>query len=153
MNYIPQFIAFWTMPCLNELVIQHVFQDIFHILLPDSVSKFRLHSSSFFIILRTLFLLVKHAFMSAIARIRLSNTVPLAYVFSTFMRGGKARPKAGFQFNVQKQPVPESSWGSLAKNPCLDTSTQILHGGRKSSGGVSVRLTDCRKESHGVCCF
>ena len=36
---------------------------------------------------------------------------------SISMRGGRTRPWAGFQFNVQKQPMAESSGGSVAKRP------------------------------------
>ena len=43
---------------------------------------------------------------------------------STFMRGGRTRPGAGFQFNVQKQHVAQSSGGSVAKKPHSDTRTE-----------------------------
>ena len=62
------------------------------------------------------------------------------------MRGGKARPKAGFQFSVQKWPVPEASSGYLAKKPCLDTSTERHQGGKKSSGGASASSIESREK-------
>ena len=61
------------------------------------------------------------------------------------MRGGKARPKAGFQVNVQKWLVPDSSGGSLGKKPYLDTMTESHQGSSKSSGGASAGFTDSRE--------
>ena len=43
--------------------------------------------------------------------------------------------RAGFQFNVQKQPVAGSSGGSLAKEPYSDLRVESHLSGRKSSGG------------------
>ena len=63
------------------------------------------------------------------------------------MRGGKARPMAGFHFNVPKRPVPVFSGASLTKRPHLESRTEAHQGDRKSTGGnVSASLTDSRKK-------
>ena len=58
------------------------------------------------------------------------------------LSGGKARPKDVFRSNVEKQLVPESIDGSLAKKVHLGARTVSHQGGRKSSGDVSVSFTD-----------
>ena len=63
----------------------------------------------------------------------------------TFMIGGKAKPKARFQFNVHSWSVLEASDGTLAKEPCLDTRTESHQGGGKLLGNMSVSSTDFRK--------
>ena len=67
------------------------------------------------------------------------------------MRGGKARPKTGFHFNVQKRPVWKSSGASLTKRPCLESRTEAHQGGRKYTiSNVTASSTDSRKKrSHG----
>ena len=50
------------------------------------------------------------------------------------MRGGRAKPKAGFRFSVQKWPVLEFGGASLIKRPCLVTRTESCQDGRKSAG-------------------
>ena len=72
------------------------------------------------------------------------------------MRDARAKPKAGFWFNVQKQPVLESGGASLAKKPHLVNKPDIHQGGRKSAGGVSTSTTDSRKKGsygglHSLC--
>ena len=62
------------------------------------------------------------------------------------LESGKARSKACFRFNVQKQPVPEASGTSLAKKPCLDTRTESCSDDRSSSGGTSANSTKSRKK-------
>ena len=47
---------------------------------------------------------------------------------------------------MQKQPVLESTGGSLAKKPHLDTSTESHQGGRKSSVGASTSFTHSREK-------
>ena len=69
-------------------------------------------------------------------------------------RGGKARPKTGFHFMVQKRPVPGSVPGSsgpsLAKRPHLVSGYEAHPSGKKSAGGnVSTSSTDTRRK--GVC--
>ena len=68
------------------------------------------------------------------------------------MRGGKARPKTGFCFHVQKRPMPECSGVFFCKEPHLEIRTKVCPGSRKScSGSVSATSTDSRKMgSHGV---
>ena len=69
------------------------------------------------------------------------------------MRGARAKPKAGFQFDLQKQPVLESSGASLMKKPHLNREPDGYQGGRKSAGGVSINTTDSRKKGcHGEWC-
>ena len=68
--------------------------------------------------------------------------------FSTSMRGARAKPKAGFEFNVQKQPVAVSGGASLAKKPQLDAKSDSHQGRRKSAGGASTRYTETRKKDH-----
>ena len=66
------------------------------------------------------------------------------------MKGARAKSKAGFQVNVQKQLLPESDAASLAKKLCLDTNLDGCAGGRKSAKGMSTRTTGSRKKrNHG----
>ena len=58
-----KFMVFWSVLCLNRLVIQIVFWHIFLIWLPESAMNSGLHSFPFFTTLRVLFLLVRLAFM------------------------------------------------------------------------------------------
>ena len=57
------------------------------------------------------------------------------------MRGVRTKPKVGFLFNVQKQPVQESGH--------LDTKPDEHQGCRMSAGGASTSTTDSRKK--GTC--
>ena len=68
----------------------------------------------------------------------------------TSMRGGKARPKASFWFDVQEQPVADSSHGPLAQKPHLQTIFENCQDNRVSSGYASGSSTHSRtKGSHG----
>ena len=59
-------------------------------------------------------------------------------------------PKAGFRFNVHKQPVPESSGVFLAKKPHLSTRTESHQVGKKAAREVSASFPNSRKKgSHG----
>ena len=80
MNYLQGFITLWTMLCLKRLVIQVVFQHIFLILLQHNIIKSELPSSPFSTILRTMYHLVRLAFMVTLSGLwlRLSNNLPLA---------------------------------------------------------------------------
>ena len=63
------------------------------------------------------------------------------------MRGGNARPRTVFHFNVQKRPEPESSGASLAKRPHLGNRIEAGQGSRKSTGcSVSVSSVNARKK-------
>ena len=64
--------------------------------------------------------------------------------FSTSVRGGKARSKTSFQFNVQKWHLLESAGGSFAKKPILDTKS--CQGAKKSAVGASASPIDSRKK-------
>ena len=67
------------------------------------------------------------------------------------MRGGRAKLKAGFWFNIKKYPIPESGDASLPKKPNLDPKLDGHHGGRKLAGGASVSTTDrSKKRGHGA---
>ena len=69
---------------------------------------------------------------------------------SISVRGGRTRPRVGFQFNVQKQPVVESSRHSLEKKPHSDTRTESHQSDNKSSGGDT---SDSKKKgNHGGQC-
>ena len=67
------------------------------------------------------------------------------------MRGSKARPKTGFNSNMHKRPLPESSGASLAKRPHLENRTEGHQGGKKwTCGGVPASSTYSRKKGiHG----
>ena len=72
------------------------------------------------------------------------------FQYSTTMGGGKARPKAGFQFNFQIWPMPDSSSGLLAKKLHLETSIESSWDSRKSHVHASGSSTYSReKGSHG----
>ena len=72
---------------------------------------------------------------------------------STYMRDARAKPKAGFQFIVKKQPMLESCGACLVKKPHLDTGTESYQGGQKSAGVTSTSSTDLSKKgSHGGWC-
>ena len=82
--------------------------------------------------------------------LRLSNNLPLVCPSLQPLRGGIARLEPCFQFNVQKQPVPGSSAGSLALKSYLEIRTGSHEGGRKSSGSTSSSTINSRKKgSHG----
>ena len=109
--------------------------------------------SPFFTVLRTLFLLVRLVFLVTLIGLwlRLNNKTFLGTSQSlTWMRGGKAKPKASFWFNVQ------NGGGSLEKKPHLENRTQFQaltasqgQGSRKSYGGAYAGSPDSRKkESH-----
>ena len=62
-------------------------------------------------------------------------------------RGGKARPQTGFQFTVQKRPMPGSvpgtSGASLPKWPHLESGNKAHPSGKKSAdGSVSTSSPD-----------
>ena len=59
MNYLSQFMTFFTMQCPYGLVTQLIFFSTFLILLLGSVVKFGFHSSHFYTVSRTWFLLVR----------------------------------------------------------------------------------------------
>ena len=62
-------------------------------------------------------------------------------------RGGKARPRPGFNFTVLKRPVLRSSGASLAKRPHLESGTETHPGGKKSAGGsVSASSAATRRK-------
>ena len=89
--------------------------------------KSGLLSINFFTILRTLFLLVKLAFMSALSGLWPQAQQQSALGLSqsaTSMRDGRMRPRAHFWFNVQKQSVAEANGGSVAKEPYSDLRTE-----------------------------
>ena len=107
--------------------------------------KYDFPSIPFFTILRILFLLVKLTFMATLTGDihRLCSTSLGLPQYSTSARDGRIRPRACFQFNVQKCPVAESSGSSLPKNPCSDTRIESYDSGRKSlSGGAFASFTD-----------
>ena len=70
-------------------------------------------------------------------------------------RGGKARPRTGFQFTVQKRPmsgsVPGTSGAPLPKQPHLESANEAHpHGKKSASGAVSTSSTESRwKGGHG----
>ena len=71
-------------------------------------------------------------------------------------RAGKARLWTGFQFTVQKRPMPGSVPGtsgeSLPKRPHLESGNEAHPNGKKSTGGsVSTSSTESRRKGgHGV---
>ena len=67
------------------------------------------------------------------------------------MKGGRAKPKAGFRFKVQKWPVPESGGASAAKMLYLYTRTGGCQGGRMSAAvHLSTPLSLGRRMAMGV---
>ena len=117
--------------------------------------KYVFHSTPFFTILRAVFLLVKLAFMAALTGLwhRLTKNLPLGLSHSvTSMRSGRIRLSAGFQFNVQKQPVGESSVDSVVKKPHSYTRTESHQSDRKClGGGASASVTASKKGRCGGC--
>ena len=69
-------------------------------------------------------------------------------------RGDKTRPRTGFNFMMQKRPVPGSSGPSLAKRPHMESGNEAHPGGKKSAGGnVSTSSTNTRRKGvHGGQC-
>ena len=51
------------------------------------------------------------------------------------MRDARGKPKARFQFHVQKWPVPESGGASLVNNHYLDTEPDGHQGGKEDNWG------------------
>ena len=62
------------------------------------------------------------------------------------MRGGKARPRTGFHFNVQKRSMPESSGASLAKRPHLEIGLRLIQLAGSLLVVVSASSADARKK-------
>ena len=60
---------------------------------------------------------------------------------STSVRDSRARPNAGFKFNVQKWPVQASGGAFKVNKTHFDTKTDNCQGGQKSDGGASTSLT------------
>ena len=67
------------------------------------------------------------------------------FQYSSSMRGSRAKPKAGFQLNVEEWSVPESSSASLAKKPCLGTKPESHQSGKNQLGGVSTLLLTLKR--------
>ena len=65
---------------------------------------------------------------------------------STSLRGARAKPKAGLQFNFQKWPVLEFVGAFLAKKSHLDTKPYSHQGDRNAAEGTSASVTDSRRE-------
>ena len=66
-------------------------------------------------------------------------------------RGGKARPRTGFQFTVQKRPVsgslPGTSGAHLPKRPHLESGNEAhLHGKKSAGGAVPTSSTESRRK-------
>ena len=81
---------------------------------------------------------------------RLTMTPFLDYHSPEPMRDSRSKPKVGFQFNVWKWPVLESSGGSLPQKSHLDAMPYDDIGGRKSVGGAYTSITGSRKKgNHG----
>ena len=72
---------------------------------------------------------------------------------SSSVKGDRAKPKAGFQFNVLKWSVPESGGASLEKFH-LDTKPDLSEwGGGKLAEGVLTSSTDSQKRGNPVMVF
>ena len=65
---------------------------------------------------------------------------------STSMRGSRTKQKAGFRFNIQKQPGPESGGASLARKPHLNNKLEIHQGGSQSARGTSASSANSRNK-------
>ena len=118
-------------------------------MLPGSVITSGLPIIPFFTILRTLFLLKKFVFIVTLTGLwhRLSNNLILAFACPSLQHlwGGWTRLKAGYQFNVQKCPVAESSGGSEAKKPCSDPRIEShLSEGKSYNSSASASVADSR---------
>ena len=101
---------------------------------------------------RTLFLLVKLAFMPALTLLwhRPGNTLPLAGL-SLLPLWVVEGPDQGLAFSFMCKsglwPMAESSGGSVAKRPHSNTRTENHQSGRKTSGGgASASFTDSKKK-------
>ena len=72
--------TFWTMLCLNRLVIQLIVGHIFLILLPGSILKSGFHNFHYFTIVRTMFLLMRLSIMAVLTSLwfRASNNLPFS---------------------------------------------------------------------------
>ena len=64
----------------------------------------------------------------------------------TFMRGGKGKPKSGFQSHVQKQTVLDCSSGPLVKKSHFETRIESHPDSRKSLGDTSGSFANSRKK-------
>ena len=82
----------------------------------------------------------------SLAQVQQQSPMGLSQSFAP-MRVVKARSKTGFNFNVQKRPVPESGRVYLVKRPPLESRTDDHQISRKSTGGsVYASSTDSRKK-------
>ena len=85
----------------------------------------------------------------SLAQAQQQSSMGLSQSFPS-LRGGKARPRTGFYFMVQKSPVPGSSGPSLAKRSQLESGNEAHPSGKKSAGGnISTGSTSTRRK--GVC--
>ena len=143
MHEILGLIIFWTVLCLNRFnpacSLTYLFNYAF-----KHCCEVWVYSLPFFTVFTVQFLLMKLAFIDAHQQCLLGLSQSSASV-----RGVRARPKAGFMFNVQKQPVLVSDGASLAKKLHLDTKTESHQGGRKSARSVSTSsIYPKKKGSH-----
>ena len=146
--------TFWTVLCLNRLVIQLVF---WHISLNSAsrqhhevwASQFPFHN-----MLQILFLLVSLAFTVTPTGLwhKLTRHPHLdCHRPQPSMMGARTKPNAAFRFNVQKWPMLEYSDAFLA--PHLETKPDSCLVERKSAADASMSSTDSRKKgSHGGWC-
>ena len=97
-----------------------------------------LHSFPFLTTLRTLLHLVKLALRvtSTGTWLRLSNKFHLACSSLQLLWEVAKLILSGFQHNVPKWPVLETTGASITKKPCLGNRTESCPGGRKSSDGT-----------------
>ena len=112
------FVTFWRVLYVNGLEIQLIFYHMFLILLPSSVMKSGIHSFLFFTAFMILVFLVKLAFLVTSTGLwhKLTKILTVLSQFSTSMKGARAKPKAVFMYNVQKQPILVFGCASLAQN-------------------------------------
>ena len=99
--------------------------------------------------LMILSLLVRLAFMVTSTGVwqRLINNPQLGLPqSSTSIRGARAKPKAGFMFNVWQWPVLVPGGVSFAQKPHWDPRTESHQGGRNSARAASTTFTDPRKK-------
>ena len=81
----------------------------------------------------------------SLAQAQQQSSMGLAQSFPS-KRGGKGRPQTGFNFTVQKRPVPGSSGPSLARSLHLESGNEGHPSGKRSAGGsVCTRSADSRR--------
>ena len=153
MSYLPRFMTFWTMLC--QYWVDNTGNVLAYLFNSASRQHYEVWASEF-----TFLHSIKDSIPPSeaclygcinwsLVQVHHHSSLGLSQSL-TSLQGARARPRAGFRFNVQKQPVMEFDHASLPEKSHLDPVLNACQGGRKSVGGTLTSSTDSRKKKcHG----